>query len=186
MQLFKAKISTISCGGNDGLLWSILRCHSTLSSASMIFSSIWAQQSTEKHFTLNGGGSWSRNFKNYSATVERTAFNITGFIQPAIVHQMLHSSDHDGMNDRQFFDFPPERDVFLDQLKVPMPEDIPNLKANFCKVRDQHLQTKLYSLNGEAYKAFEQPMTILSSRRCLHKMKMFRGFCPKHEGILLV
>ena len=26
--------------------------------------------------TLNGGGSWSRNFKNYSATVEKTAFNI--------------------------------------------------------------------------------------------------------------
>ena len=81
--------------------------------------------------TLNGGGSWLRNFKNYSATVEKTAFNITGFIQPAFVHQMLHSSDHDGMNDRQLFDFPPEHDVFLDQLKVPMPEDIPDLKAIF-------------------------------------------------------
>ena len=106
--------------------------------------------------TLNGGGSWSRNFKNYSATVEKTAFNITGFIQPAFVHQMLHSSDHDGMNDRQLFDFPPERDVFLDQLKVPMPEDIPDLKAIFCELRDQHRQTKHYSLNDNAYKAFEQ------------------------------
>ena len=58
--------------------------------------------------TLNGGPSSSRNFKNYPATFEKTAFNITGFIQPAFVHQMLHSSNHDGMNDRQLFDFPQE------------------------------------------------------------------------------
>ena len=41
--------------------------------------------------TLNGVPSSSRNFKNYPATFEKTAFNITGFIQPAFVHQMLHS-----------------------------------------------------------------------------------------------
>ena len=69
--------------------------------------------------TLNGVASWSRNFKNYSATVEKTAFNITGFIQPAFVHQMLHSRGMNDMNDRQLFDFPPERDLFMDKLKVP-------------------------------------------------------------------
>ena len=35
--------------------------------------------------TLNGGGPWARNFKSYSADMEKTAFNVTGFIQPAFV-----------------------------------------------------------------------------------------------------
>ena len=34
--------------------------------------------------TLNGGGSWARNFKSYTGIMEKTAFNVTGFIQPAI------------------------------------------------------------------------------------------------------
>ena len=89
---------------------------------------------------------------------------------------MLHSSDCDGMNDRQFFDFPPDRDVFLDQLKVPMPDDIPNLKAIFCKVRDQHLQTKLYFLNGEAYKAFEQAHDNLVRQKMLAQDECSGGF----------
>ena len=132
--------------------------------------------------TLNGGGSWSRNFKNYSATVEKTAFNITGFIQPAFVHQMLHSSDHDGMNDRQLFDFPPERDVFLDQLKVPMPEDIPDLKAIFCELRDQHRQTKHYSLNDDAYKAFEQAHDNLVQQKMLAQDENVQGVLSKARG----
>ena len=132
--------------------------------------------------TLNGGGSWSRNFKNYSATVEKTAFNITGFIQPAFVHQMLHSSDHDGMNDRQLFDFPPERDVFLDQLKVPMPEDIPDLKAIFCELRDQHRQTKHYSLNHDAYKAFEQAHDNLVRQKMLAQDENVQGVLSKARG----
>ena len=132
--------------------------------------------------TLNGGGSWSRNFKNYSATVEKTAFNITGFIQPAFVHQMLHSSDHDGMNDRQLFDFPPERDVFLDQLKVPMPEDIPDLKAIFCELRDQHRQTKHYSLNDDAYKAFEQAHDNLVRQKMLAQDENVQGVLSKARG----
>ena len=132
--------------------------------------------------TLNGGGSWSRNFKNYPATVEKTAFNITGFIQPAFVHQMLHSSDHDGMNDRQLFDFPPERDVFLDQLKVPMPEDIPDLKAIFCELRDQHRQTKHYSLNDDAYKAFEQAHDNLVRQKMLAQDENVQGVLSKARG----
>ena len=28
--------------------------------------------------TLNGGGSWTRNFRSYTATIPQTAFNITG------------------------------------------------------------------------------------------------------------
>ena len=48
------------------------------------------------------------------------------FINPGFVHQMLHSSDHDGMNDRQLFDFFPGS-----TYNVLIPEDIPNVRAIF-------------------------------------------------------
>ena len=32
------------------------------------------------------------------------------------------------IRDRQLFDFPPERDVYLDELKVPIPIGVPSLK----------------------------------------------------------
>ena len=68
--------------------------------------------------TLNGGGSWARNYKSYSASMEKTAFNVTGFIQPAFVYEMLNEvPDADGLNDRQLFDFPPERDLLFNILK---------------------------------------------------------------------
>ncbi len=40
--------------------------------------------------TLNGGGSWARNYKSYSASMDLTSFNVTGFIQPAFVYEMLN------------------------------------------------------------------------------------------------
>ena len=55
--------------------------------------------------TLNGGSSWTRNYRNYSASMSKTAFNISGFIQPAFVEKMLLSDDADGFNDRQLFAF---------------------------------------------------------------------------------
>ena len=65
--------------------------------------------------TLNGGGSWARNFKSYTGIMEKTAFNVTGFIQPAFVYEMLNlKPDSDGLNDRQLFDFPPECELLLD------------------------------------------------------------------------
>ena len=76
--------------------------------------------------TLNGGGFWGRNFKCYSAQMQKTAFNVSGFIQPSYVYDILTKSpDFDGLNDRQLFDFPPEREVLLDDLKVPMPDGTP-------------------------------------------------------------
>ena len=40
---------------------------------------------------------------------------------------MLQAPDPGGFADRQLFDFPPERDVYLDELKVPVPPDVPKL-----------------------------------------------------------
>ncbi len=44
---------------------------------------------------------------------------------------MLQVDDPDGFVDRQLFDFPPERDVYLGDLKVPIPSDVASLKDVF-------------------------------------------------------
>ena len=60
--------------------------------------------------------------------MEKTAFNVTGFIQSAFVYEMLNlTSDSDGLNDCQLFDFPPECELLLDDLVVPMPSDTHDL-----------------------------------------------------------
>ena len=93
---------------------------------------------------LNGGGSWARNFKSYHANMEKTAFNVTGFIQPAFVYEMLNLvPDADGLNDRQLFDFPPERELLPDDLVVPIPSDTLDLLQTFLAVYDNH---QIYTL----------------------------------------
>ena len=104
--------------------------------------------------TLNGGGSWARNFKSYTGIMEKTAFNVTGFIQPAFVYEMLNlTPDSDGLNDHQLFDFPPERELLLDDLVVPMPLHTPDLQQIFTIIADNHQQQIQYTLQGEAYSA---------------------------------
>ena len=44
---------------------------------------------------------------------------------------MLQVDDPDGFVDRQLFNFPPERDVYLGDLKVPIPADVPDLQEIF-------------------------------------------------------
>ena len=88
--------------------------------------------------TLNGGSSCSRNYRNYSASLPNMAFNISGFIQPTFVERMLTSDDADGFNDRQLFCFPPQRDVFLGDLKLPVPSNLPVLRDIHEHVRRFH------------------------------------------------
>ena len=125
--------------------------------------------------TLNGGGSWARNFKSYSANMNKTAFNVTRFIQPAFVYEMLNLvPDADGLNNRQLFDFPPERELFLDDLEVPMPPDTPDLLQTFLAVYDNHRDHQIYTLNGDAYATYRLT-TDWSKTNCAPRMKMCRG-----------
>ena len=83
--------------------------------------------------------------------MEKTAFNVTGFIQPAFVYKMLNlTPDSDGLNDRQLFDFPPDRELLLDDLVVPMPSHTPDLQQIFTIIADNHQQQIQYTLQGEA------------------------------------
>ncbi len=56
---------------------------------------------------------------------------VSGFFQPTFVERMLRVDDPDGFVDRQLFHFPPDRDVYLEDLKVPIPADVPDLKNVF-------------------------------------------------------
>ena len=106
--------------------------------------------------TLNGGSSWSRNYKTYTASMKQTAFNMSGFIQPSFVEKMLLSEDADGFNDRQFFVFQPQRDVFLNDLKQPVPPNIPPLKSMYTLLRTIHSIARTYTITGEAIEAFRE------------------------------
>lgn len=95
------------------------------------------------------GGSWARNFKSYIANMDKT---VTEFIQPAFVYEMLNLVlDANGLSDRQLFNFPPERELFLDDLEVPMPPDTPDLLQTFLAVYHNHRNHQIYTLNGDAY-----------------------------------
>ena len=104
-------------------------------------------------------------------TIEKTAFNLTGFIQPAFAFQMLNSPDHDGLNDHQLIAFPPERDVFLKDLKVPMPTHIPSLKTLFEIIRNNTMRMgeMIYHVDGQAFEKFAKIGDDLVRKKCMQK-----------------
>jgi len=54
----------------------------------------------------------------------------------------LTSPEADGFNDRQLMDFPPEREVYLCELKVPIPDEVPKLSSIYKVLRDARTNPK--------------------------------------------
>ena len=113
---------------------------------------------------LNGGGQWTRDFKNGSCTMENTCFNITGFIQPAYVVKMMALDDFDGFNDRQLFICPKERDVDYQEL-TPKDPQIPNLKRVYQMIKDLHTSHTTFTFDPEAQAKLEQYHDELKRRK---------------------
>lgn len=134
--------------------------------------------------SLNGGGPWTRTYKSYSASMEKTAFNISRFIQPAFVYEMLNEvPDADGLNDRQLFDFPPERELFLNDLKVPMPLNTPDLLEVFLMVHNNHSSGLVeYSLEGDAYTTFQETHDHLVTQKLKTSNENAQGILSKVRG----
>ena len=132
--------------------------------------------------TLNGGSSWSRNYKTYTASMKQTAFNMSGFIQPSFVEKMLLSEDADGFNDRQLFVFPPQRDVFLNDLKQPVPPNIPPLKSIYTLLRTIHSQPRTYTITGGAIEAFREYHDSLVVRQSRQVDGNIQGILSKAPG----
>ena len=97
---------------------------------------------------------------------------------------MLLSDDADGFNDRQLFDFPPERNVHLDDF-IPIPVDVPDLSNVFMHVMDNHSDEVVYTItdDGMACKNSRGNTTSLLNRKNPQMTKMFRGSCQRLEVI---
>jgi len=155
-------------------------------------SSLYAQLDLFKHsgsvmdrktfITLNGGSSWTRNYRNYSASMSKTAFNICGFIQPAFVEKMLLSDDADGFNDRQLFCFPPQRDVLLGDLKVPIPTDVPALHQVYEYIRLVHSTPRSYTFCSDAFEQFRSCHDNLVRRQSRQSNEEVQGILSKAKG----
>ena len=78
---------------------------------------------------------------------KKPAFIVTGFIQPVFVYEILTlTPDADGLNDRQLFHFPPERELLLDNLVVPMPSDTPDLSEFLYHCRQSSTTNTVHSI----------------------------------------
>ena len=104
---------------------------------------------------LYNGGTWSRDFvsKLGPPKIEKTAFNMTGFIQPENAVIMLEELDPDGFYDRQLFDCPLERFAKMSDM-TPIDSSLPSLTLLFRIIRIAHSDEKLYTLNDDATKEF--------------------------------
>ena len=132
--------------------------------------------------TLNGGGSWTRNHRNYSTSMSKTAFNICGFIQPAFVEKMLLSDDADGFNNRQLFCFPPQRDVLLGDLKVPITTDIPALYQVYEYIQLVHSTPRSYVFCSDAFEQFRGCHDNLVRRQSRQSNEEVQGILSKAKG----
>lgn len=113
---------------------------------------------------LNGGGQWTREFKNGSCTMERTCLNITGFIQPAYVVKMMALDDFDGFNDQQLFICPKEKNVDYKEL-APKDQDIPNLKRVYEIIKELHSNQTTYTYDQEAQGKFQEYHDKMKGRK---------------------
>lgn len=66
--------------------------------------------------------------------MNNTSFNIAGFIKPYYVVELLHRDDHDGFNDRQLFDVPPEIEVNYRDLEAELHANLPSFKDVLLRV----------------------------------------------------
>ena len=106
----------------------------------------------------------------------------SGFIQPAFVEKMLLSQDADGFNDRQLIDFPPERELYLRELKVPVPVEIPKISDIYGVLQNAHKKALEYSLQGEAYAAFENARDTLVDKKQASEDEDIQGILSKAKG----
>lgn len=137
---------------------------------------------------LYNGGSWSKNFRNKEqamAKMQKTAFNMCGFIQPAFVLSMLDTNDPDAFNDRQFFICPEEVEFMYSDLKVPMDPTVVRLEDIFRKIKYMHQDMIVYTFDGEAQAAFIRAHDELCSRKIsIPDDEDRRGILSKARGQL--
>jgi len=140
--------------------------------------------SNDRKTLLNmyNGGKWSRNFRSIQGKMTQTCFNITVFIQPYYVIELLHRDDHDGFNDRQLFDIPPETDFDYHDLQTEIPSEIPTFKEIFAYIMARHKTPRNYLLSEGAKEAFNAYHDTLNERKREVSDSDIRGMLSKAKG----
>lgn len=93
------------------------------------------------------------------------------YIQPPYTFDMFTKSPGaDGLNDRQFIDFPLEREVLLDDLKVPVSDQILALSDAFSPpylvCNDKHIKQQMkYTCEGAAYTCIIEILMVSLSNK---------------------
>lgn len=95
---------------------------------------------------------------------------------------MLLSEDADGFNNRQLMDFPPERELYLSELQVPVPDTIPKLKDIYQVLHAAHKEPQQYTLHGDAYTAFETAHDAIVNRKQATDDENIQGILSKSKG----
>ena len=131
---------------------------------------------------LYNGGKWARNFRSVQGKMNNTSFNIAGFIQPYYVVELLHRDDHDGFNDRQLFDVPPEIEVNYRDLETELPANLPSFKDVFLRVIDLHESPKAYIFGEDAMKSFIEYHDALNERKKSTLGNDMRGVLSEAKG----
>ena len=131
---------------------------------------------------LYNGGEWFRNFRSIQGKMKNTSFNIAGFIEPYYVVELLHWDDHDGFNDRQLFDVPPEIEVNYRDLETELPHHIPLFKNVFLRVIELHESPKTYKFGEDAMKSFIEYHDAVNERKLSTAENDMRGVLSKAKG----
>ena len=133
--------------------------------------------------SLYGGGEWSREFKNGSASVKSTAAQITGYIQPFYFCKMAEEEDVDAFNDRFVIVCPKEKESMFDDY-VDLPEQYRNmLDSVFQKIYEAHQTPKEYKFNEQGLESFKIYHDDLVTRKChVPDDENRRGILSKAKG----
>jgi hypothetical protein len=140
--------------------------------------------STDRKTLLNlyNGGKWFRNFRSIKGSMSNTCFNISGFIQPYYVIELLHRDDHDGFNDRQLFDIPTEMDFDYNDLRTNIPDNVPAFRDILHYIIDTHRRPKTYRFSANAMKEFIAYHDELNERKRTTSDSDIRGMLSKAKG----
>ena len=92
--------------------------------------------------------------------------------------------DADGFNDRQLFCFPPQRDVFLGDLKLPLPSHLPALRDVYETVTALHSKHSTYTFTDEGYQQSTVCHDALVTRQSCQTNDSIQGILSKVRGYI--
>ena len=79
-------------------------------------------------------------------------------------------------------DFPPEREILLDDLQVPMQPDTPNLFEVFLEIHKNHKDSVVYTLEGDAYTEYRSTHDLLVNDKLRSTNEDVQGILSEARG----